>query len=116
MAVKLNPAALAHARSLVDDDQYTINTEWSKSEPTPQEENHFLDKYGWDEYAQWYLGVDTDEVEGTKARYKFPYGNFKKLHHSGVIAIKQRAAQNHYDDIVKGADELLDMLDRLNAC
>jgi hypothetical protein len=116
MAVKLNPAALDFAKQLLDDDQYMINTQWSQNEPTAEEENRYLEGHGWQEYARWYLGVDPDAPADTKAHYQFPYGNFQKLHRSGVMAVKQRAAQNQYEDVVEGADELLDVLDRMNAC
>lgn len=116
MAVKLNSAALAHAQQLLDDDQYMINTVWSSNEPSPEQEQQYLDRNGLDAYAQWFLGIDTDEPADSKARYKYPYGNFKKLHRSGVIAAKQRAAQHKAREVVDGADQILDLLDRMNAC
>ena len=116
MAVQLNQQALEHARRLLDDDQYMINTVWRTSAPTPEQERRFAESHGWDDYSKWYLGVDPDAPVDSIERYKFPYGNFQKLHRSGVIAAKQRAAQNQYDDIVEGTDVLLDLLDRLNAC
>jgi hypothetical protein len=60
--------------------------------------------------------VDWDAPADSEAHYQFPYGNFRKLHRSGVIAAKQLAGQNCYGDIVDGADSLLDLLDRMNAC
>ena len=116
MAVKLNPAALEFAKQLIDSDDYAINTQWSTNEPTPTEEDRYLKANGWDGYARWFLGVDLDEPTESKARYQFPYGNFQKLHRSGVTTIKQRAEQHQYADVVEGADELLDLMDRLNAC
>ena len=116
MTIILNQQALASARRLLDEGLYMINTVWGTSAPSPEEETHFADQYGWDAYSGWYLGIDTDEPVDSKARYKFPYGNFRKLHRNGVITAKQRAAQNHCDDMVEGADELLDLLDLMNAC
>ena len=46
----------------------------------PQEENKYIEKNGMDEYGKWYLGIDTDENEDNKGRYKFPYGDFKRVH------------------------------------
>lgn len=116
MSVKVNPEAVKHARQLIEDDQYSVNTQWSQSQPSTQEENSFLDKNGDTEYAKWYLAIDTDESEDSKERHKFPYGDFRRLHRSGVIAAKQRAAQNDYKDVEDAADDLLDLLDRLDAC
>lgn len=116
MPVTLNQQALENARCLLDQGQYMINTVWTTSAPSPEEEAHYAEACGWGAYAAWYLGIDTEEPADSKARYKFPYGNFKKLHRSGVIAAKQRAARDQLDDIVQGADEILDLLDRMNAC
>ncbi len=116
MSVKVNQAALAYAQQLIDEGHYAINTVWNRNEPTPNQENQFLDGHSWDEYAQWYLAVETDDQPDTKARYKFPVGDFRNLHRSGVIAAKQRAGQQHYAEVEQAADELLDLFDRLNAC
>jgi hypothetical protein len=116
MPVKLNREALEHARQLIDDGKYIISTQWRTSQPSEQEESKFLDQHGAEEYAKWYLAIDTGEQEGSKDRYKFPYGDFKKVHHSGLIAARQRAAQNDYEDVFEGAGELLDIFDRMNAC
>ena len=45
---------------------------WSEHKPSAQEENKYIKKYNFDEYGKWYLGMDTDEKENTKGRYKFP--------------------------------------------
>jgi len=116
MTVKLNREALDHAKQLLDSGDYMINTQWSKVQPSEKEESAYLDKHGEAEYAKWYLAIDTDEKEGSKDRHKFPFGDFRKVHHSGLIAAKQRAAQNDYTDIRDAADELLDIFDRMNAC
>ena len=116
MAVILNQQALENARRLLDEGRYMINTVWGTSAPTHDEETDYVEKHGWGAYSAWYLGIDTDEPADSQAHYQFPYGNFRKLHRSGVIAAKKRAAQNQYIDIVEGADDLLDLLDRMNAC
>ncbi len=116
MPVKLNCEALEHARKLIDDGSYIINTAWKTAQPNEKEENAYLDKHSEADYAKWFLAVDTDEKEGSKARHKFPYGDFRKVHQSGLVAVRQRAAQNDYEDIYEAAGELLDIFDRMNAC
>ncbi len=64
------------------------------------------------EYASWHLGLDKSKGEDTKGRYHFPYGDFKTVHHDGLIAAKERAAQQGYADIEKAADELLTLLEK----
>jgi uncharacterized protein YrrD len=110
--MKLNHQALQHAKNLIRQGDYIAKTDWSEKQPTARAENTFEDKQGWSEYGKWYLGVDTAKKPDTKEYYHFPYGDFKKVHRSGVIAAKQRAAQNHYSDIEKGADDLLEMMDK----
>ena len=65
-----------------------------------------------EEYANWQLGQDASRGADTKGRYKFPYGDFKTVHRDGLIAAKERAAQQGYGDIEKAADELLTLLEK----
>lgn len=116
MAVKLNREALDHALKLIDEGEYAINTVWGSNQPNAEQENKYVDKHGWGDYAKWFLAVDTDQNDATKEAHKFPYGDFKRVHRSGLIAAKQRAEQQGYHDVAEGADELLSIFDRLNAC
>lgn len=108
--MKLNQRAVKHAKQLIKEGKYVVDSDWSKAQPFPNQENNYLDEHDWNEYGEWYLGIDSDESEDSKGHYAFPYGDLEKVHREGVIAAKQRAAQNHYDDIEKAADALLDMI------
>jgi hypothetical protein len=66
-----------------------------------------------DEYEKWYLGEDGEEAEGTKARYKFPYGDFEKVHRCGVMAAQSRAGQYKHLDVEAAAAHLHGMFDGL---
>jgi hypothetical protein len=114
MTVKLNREALEHARSLVKAGKVARDERdaWSEHAPTADEENAFIEKHGWDEYAKWHLGIDRDESEETKGRFKFPYGDFSKAHRCGIISAESRAAQNDYDDIAKATKQLLESIDQ----
>lgn len=112
MATKVNRDAVKHARKLIEGGDYVVDTDWSERQPSPDDENKYLDRHDWDEYSRWHLAEDTSEDKDTKGRYKFPYGDFKKVHRAGVIAAKQRAAQNDYADVEKAADELLQLIDK----
>ena len=107
MPVQLHPAGRDHAASLVDSGQYVKDSDWSDAQPSADDENDFLDRHGWEAYAQWHLAVDTDENEETKAHYKFPFGDFRRVHRSGLVAAKQRAGEWDYDDVEGAADALL---------
>lgn len=109
--MKLNKAAVQKAKDLIRKNQYVKESEWSQAQPDSNEGNEYLDRHGWEEYGQWHLGIHEQESEETKSRYGFPIGDFQRLHRSGLIAAKQRAAQNDYAEVEKAADELLQMLD-----
>lgn len=109
--MKRNEDAIAKARSLIEAHQYALDTDWSETQPSPDAENAMIDRNGWDGFADWHLAIDPDASEETKDRFAFPYGDFRRVHRSGLIAAKQRAAQHDYQDIEQAADELLDALD-----
>ena len=56
-------------------------------------ENAYLAHHSFDEYAEWHLGLTEGASDGTKARYAFAYGDFRRLHRSGIIACHYRAAE-----------------------
>lgn len=110
--MKLNPEAVKHAKQLIESGMYVLDTDWSERQPSTQDENKLAERQGWKEYGKWFLGLDEDEKAERKGHYKFPYGDFNKVHRDGVIAAKQRAAQNDYGEIEKAADQLLNMIDK----
>jgi hypothetical protein len=58
-------------------------------------------------------GVDEDQGEGTKGRYKFPYGDFANVHRCGVLTVESRADQYKYTDIQNAVAHLHGMLEAL---
>ena len=111
MATKANPAAVKKARELITARQYVLDSTWGDENPGADEENAYLERHSYAEYGEWHLGVDEDAGEETKERYNFPYGDFRRVHRSGLVAAKQRAAQFGYADVEEAADELLARLD-----
>jgi hypothetical protein len=67
--------------------------DWSEHRPSAEDENRFIEEHGWREYGEWSPGIDDEADPETKARYKFPYGDFEAVHRCGVIAAEVRAAQ-----------------------
>ena len=112
---RVNKDGVAHARKLIDAGTYDADTEWSDAAPSADDGNVEIEKHGWKAYAAWHLAVDEDANEETKGRYRFPYGDFRKVNRAALIHGKQRAAQNDHDAIEKAADELLDHLDEKRA-
>lgn len=112
---RVNDDGVTKARELIDAGQYVLDSTWSDAQPSADDENDQLERHGYDGFAQWHLAIDTDAGEETKARYGFVYGDFQRVHRSGLIAAKQRAAQNDHDDVEEAADDLLARLDEVRA-
>ncbi len=113
MSISLNPAAVQYAKRLIQDGKITNDEgHWGQHNPDPAAENVFLQQHEMGEYANWHLGLDMHHGEDTKGRYKFPYGDFETVHRDGLIAAKERAAQQNYHDIANAADELLQLLEQ----
>ena len=108
---QVNQAGVAHARELIDAGEYDDTTEWSTAAPSAAEENEEREEEGQEGYAEWHLAVDPDKGEGTKGRYRFPYGDFSSVNRAALIHAKQRASQNDHSEIERVADELLQRLD-----
>ena len=112
----VNHDALEKAKQLIDEGKFRINTPWRDAQPSHTAEDRYIEKHGWDEFGQWYLALDPDAHNNTKARYQFPFGDFNAVHRTGLVDAKKHAAQNHETAVEAAADELLDLFDRLNAC
>jgi hypothetical protein len=117
MAVKLNRKAYDHARELAAHGKVVLDErdDWSEHRPSTEEENRFIERHGFEEYAKWYLGVDDEKPYDRKTRYSFPYGDFEKIHRCGVLAAESRAGQYKHADIQQAAAHLHGMLDKAMA-
>ena len=109
---QLNRAAVERARSLIGSQQYVLDSDWGAMQPRAEAENTFLARHSYEEYAAWHLGLTDDATDGTKARYAFVYGDFRRIHRSGLIACVYRASEWRHKDVELAAHELLQDLDR----
>jgi hypothetical protein len=107
----LNERAVAHARRLIDARRYVLDSDWGDRQPDADEQNRFLAAHDWDAYAEWHLGFTDGAADETKARYAFVYGDFRRVHRSGLIACVYRAAEWRHKAIELAAHELLQQLD-----
>jgi hypothetical protein len=112
---RVNERAVARARSLIRSRQYVLNSSWGEVQPKAAAENAFLESHSWDEYAEWHLGLTEGAADETKARYAFVYGDFRRMHRTGLIACHYRAAEWRHKEIELTAHELLQLLDRASA-
>jgi hypothetical protein len=115
MATKLNRTAFDHAKQLIGQDKVVLDDRdaWSEHQQSAQQENEFIRLHGWQEYGKWHLGVDDEKGEQTKARYKFPYGDFENVHRCAVLSAESRAGQYKYHDIESAAAHLHGMMEAL---
>ncbi|HWN20620.1 MAG TPA: hypothetical protein VNP93_01495 [Gaiellaceae bacterium] len=108
----VNNRAVLRARRAIAARQYVLDSDWGDVQPTAADENTFLEKHSWEEYGEWHLGLTAGAADGTKARYAFVYGDFRRIHRSGLIACVYRAAEWRHKQVELAAHDLLQLLDR----
>ena len=106
--------AVAHAERLIVPASTCSTATGVKSQPTADDENTYLARTAWDEYAEWHLGLTEGANDETKARYAFVYGDFRRIHRSGIIACHFRAAEWRHKEVELAAHELLQLIDRVS--
>lgn len=113
--MKLNQRAYEHAQQLIADHKVVLDgrDDWSEHRPSAGDENRFIAEHGLGEYARWFLGIDEQQSEDSKRRYRFPYGDFVTVHRCGLLAAESRAGQNKYYDIERAVAHLHGMLELL---
>jgi hypothetical protein len=107
----LNDRAVSNARRLIAARQYVLESDWEEAQPRPDDENAYLERHPWDEYAAWHLGLTRDATDETKGRYAFVFGDFRRVHRTALIACVFRASQWRHKAIELAAHDLLQELD-----
>jgi hypothetical protein len=108
----VNDDGVAKARELIDARQYRVRSRWADVQPRAADQNAFLKAHNWEEYGAWHLGLTDGASDDTKARYAFPFGDFRRVHRMGIIACLYRAAEWEHKDIEHAAYDLLQYLDK----
>lgn len=109
MTVKLNSKGKTKANSLVSSGNVDKTSDWSFS---AEDGNKILgDPPDWDAYGEWFLGTDDEYDKETKQHWKYPFGKNGKVYRSGLIAIRQRAAQQNETEIFDAAGALIEKID-----
>ena len=111
----VNERGVAHARNLIERRQYVLSSAWGDVQPGAEDETAYLRSHSWDDYSAWHLGLTDGARDGTKARYAFVYGDFRRLHRMGLIACLYRAAEWRHKEVERAAYELLQHLDDTSA-
>ena len=107
----VNRSGVAEARKLIKARRYVLNSNWGDVQPKAAAQNAYLKEHPWQEYAGWFLGLTEGAPDETKARYAFVYGDFRRLHRSGLIACLYRAAEWRHKEVMQAAYKLLQELD-----
>lgn len=107
-----NDRAVRRARRAIAARQYVLDSDWGEVQPSAADENAYLEKHSWEEYSEWHLGLTVGASDETKARYAFVYGDFRRVHRSGLIACVYRAAEWHHKEVELAAHDLLQLLDK----
>jgi hypothetical protein len=113
--MRLNARAYDHARKLVEEQKVVLDQrdDWSEHRPSAAQENAYIREHGMNAYGRWHLGVDETQDEDNKGRYKFPYGDFEKVHRCGILAAESRAGQYKHTDIENAVAHIHGMLEAL---
>ena len=109
----VNQRSMARAVERIDARQYVLDSDWGDVQPNAAAENRYLESHSWEEYAEWHLGLTDGAGDGTKARYAFVLGDFRRIHRSGIIACHFRAAEWRHKAVELAAHDLLQHLDRV---
>ena len=109
---KVNRRAITFAKRMIDAGQYVVDSDWGEVQPKAVDENRFLKRHSWPDYAAWHLSLTEDANDETKARYAFVYGDFERVHRSGIIASHYRAAEWKHKQVELAAHRLLQYLDK----
>ncbi|WRS30745.1 hypothetical protein U6G28_03400 [Actinomycetaceae bacterium MB13-C1-2] len=111
MSIEVNQEAVEFAKKLIAEGKYsTEEDDWGEVNPDTEQQNELIHKEGMGQFAKWHLGVKSGGSRGEKTDYSFPYGDYKVVCRSGLIAAEERAAQYDHFSIRDAAKELLDLL------
>ena len=113
MSVQLNRSGFEYAQRLAREGHVVIDErdDWSEHQPSALQESEYIRLHGFAEYGKWFLGINDERPENTKAHYAFPFGDFRDIHRCGVLAAESRAGQYRHYDIENAAAHLHGMLE-----
>lgn len=113
-SVHLNRDAIDFAQQRIERGYFVDDRRdaWHAHKASAEQKNLFIHAHGFAEYAKWHLAVDDSHAADTKAHYKFPFGDFTRVHRCAVLAVKARARQHGYSGIEAAAEQLLARIPR----
>jgi hypothetical protein len=109
----VNRPAVERARRRIDAHQYVLDSDWGAAQPTAEAGTRYLASHSWADYSSWHLGLTDGASLETKARYAFVFGDYRRVHRSGLIACVYRASEWRHKEVELAAHDLLQHLDRV---
>src|ERR687891_5221 len=110
---RVNRAGVAKAKVLIDAHHYVMRSRWNDVQPSAAQQNDFLRSHTWKEYGEWHLALTDGAKDETKARYAFVFGDFRRIHRTGLIACVYRASEWRHKAVGLAAHRLLQRLDKV---
>ncbi len=111
--LRLNKDAVSFAQDQINNGNYVHNKKtWEKEKPSPESEDAYLANHAWHNYGLWFLAINCEESQGTKAYYEFPLGNFEKIYYSALVAAKQHAEEYHHSELASAATMLIQLIEQ----
>lgn len=106
----LNSAGRSYANSLIAQGKVNKTAAWSFD---AADGNALLGNNGddWANFSRCHLGVNGDQPDNTKAHWSYPFAKGGTVYRSGLIAIRQRAAQQNDTAVYDAAGALIDKID-----
>lgn len=112
MSIKLNHAAMEHAKYLIQAGEVeSFDSNWNEEKPTPTETDLFIDTHTMEEYGAWFLGKNDEYDKETQEHYEYPYGDLKEVQRSALVYSLAQAEKNSHSEIAQAARELLELVD-----
>jgi hypothetical protein len=112
---RVNEKAVARARGLIESRQYVLNSDWGRCSRGQLRKTHTSPLTRGRSTANGIWVSPKDLPRTPKARYAFVYGDFRRIHRTGLIACHYRAAEWRHKEIELAAHELLQLLDESSA-
>jgi hypothetical protein len=108
----VNETGVSRCRELIAAKQYVLDSDWGEVQPSASAGTDYLERHSWGAYAAWHLGLTEGANDETKARYAFVYGDYRRVHRTGLIACVYRASEWRHKAVELAAHDLLQELDR----
>ena len=117
MAIRLNQSSHEFAKKLILSGKCVLDeqTDWTDHRPSRRQQKRVIFEVGIAAFSRWHLAEDDEIEEGAQSRYKFPYGDFSRVHRCAVLTAESATQRFELTEIARVCAQLRTMLDELMA-